>query len=620
MASNVAITAPQTQEDLLIEEFGYDDHFHDHHHGDKYQSNFVTTYIFSQDHKMIAKQFLITGMFWAIIGGLMSLVFRLQLGFPEESMAWLKPILGKWITVNEAGMGTLAPEFYYALVTMHGTIIVFFVLTAGLSGTFSNLLIPLQVGARDMASPLLNMFSYWFFFLAGVVMFASLFLNTGPFSGGWTAYPPLSALPQASSGSAAGMTLWTVSLVLFVVSVLLGGINYVTTVLNLRTKGMTMWRLPLTIWAFFITAIIGILSFPVLASGFFLLMCDRGLGTSFFLSEIFIGGQALDHVGGSPVLYQHLFWFLGHPEVYIIILPAMGIVSEVLSVHSRKPIFGYKAMVYSILAIAFLSFIVWAHHMFMSGVNPFISNFFVIFTLIIAVPSAVKVFNWIATLYGGNVRFNSASLFAIGFVSMFISGGLTGIFLGNSAIDIQLHDTYFVVAHFHIVMGIAAFFGMYAGVYHWFPKMFGRFMNETLGKIHFWGTLIGAYAIFWPMHYLGMAGVPRRYYSFDIFDTFRHFSTMNKFITIAAIIVFALQVLMVINFFYSIWKGKKMTTQNPYGASTLEWTTPIEVGHGNWPGKIPAVQRWPYDYGKDGREFISQVEPMTEKEIAEGAH
>lgn len=620
MATNVAITAPQSQEDLLIEEFGYDDHFHDHHHGDKYQSNFVTTYIFSQDHKIIAKQFLITGMFWAIIGGLMSLVFRLQLGFPEESMAWLKPILGKWIVVNEAGIGTLAPEFYYALVTMHGTIIVFFVLTAGLSGTFSNLLIPLQVGARDMASPLLNMFSYWFFFLAGVVMFASLFLNTGPFSGGWTAYPPLSALPQASSGSGAGMTLWTVSLVLFVVSVLLGGINYVTTVLNLRTKGMTMWRLPLTIWAFFITAIIGILSFPVLASGFFLMMCDRGLGTSFFLSEIYIGGQALDHVGGSPVLYQHLFWFLGHPEVYIIILPAMGIVSEVLSVHSRKPIFGYKAMVYSILAIAFLSFIVWAHHMFMSGVNPFISNFFVIFTLIIAVPSAVKVFNWITTLYGGNIRFNAASLFAIGFVSMFISGGLTGIFLGNSAIDIQLHDTYFVVAHFHIVMGIAAFFGMFAGVYHWFPKMFGRFMNDTLGKIHFWGTLIGAYAIFWPMHYLGMAGVPRRYYSFDIFDTFRHFSQMNKFITIAAIIVFALQMLMVINFFYSIWKGKKMTTQNPYGASTLEWTTPIHTGHGNWPGKIPAVQRWPYDYGKDGHEFISQITPLTEKEIAEGAH
>jgi cytochrome c oxidase subunit 1 len=297
----------------------------------------------------------------------------------------------------------------------------------------------------------------------------------------------------------------------------------------------------------------------------------------------------------------------------------MGIVSEVLSVHARKPIFGYKAMVYSILAIGFLSFIVWAHHMFMSGVNPFISNFFVVFTLIIAVPSAVKVFNWIATLYGGNIRFNAASLFGIGFVSMFISGGLTGIFLGNSAIDIQMHDTYFVVAHFHIVMGVAAFFGMFAGVYHWFPKMFGRFMNETLGKIHFWMTMIGAYAIFWPMHYLGMAGVPRRYYSFDQFQTFSHFSEMNKFITIAAIIVFAAQLLLVINFFYSIWKGKKMTTMNPYGATTLEWTTPIHTGHGNWPGKIPTVQRWAYDYGKDGKEFIPQIVPMSEGET-DGGH
>lgn len=614
-----AVIQPNTVEEKLIEELGYDDHFHDHHHGDKYQSNFITTYVFSQDHKIIAKQFLITGMFWAIIGGLMSLVFRLQLGFPEESLAWLQPVLGKWIEINPEGIGTLSQEFYYALVTMHGTILVFFVLTAGLSGTFSNLLIPLMVGARDMASPLLNMMSYWFFFLAGLVMFFSLFLSTGPFSGGWTAYPPLSLLPEASTGSGAGMTLWTLSLVLFVVSVLLGGINYITTVLNLRTKGMTMWRLPLPIWAFFITAIIGLLSFPVLASAFFLVMFDRELGTSFYLSEIFIGGQALDHVGGSPVLYQHLFWFLGHPEVYIIILPAMGMVSEVLSVHARKPIFGYKAMVYSILAIAFLSFIVWAHHMFMSGVNPFISNFFVIFTLIIAVPSAVKVFNWIATLYGGNIRFNPAMLFAIGFVSMFISGGLTGIFLGNSAIDIQMHDTYFVVAHFHIVMGVAAFFGMYAGVYHWFPKMYGRFMNDTLGKIHFWGTMVGAYAIFWPMHYIGMAGVPRRYYSFDTFQAFGHFAEMNKFITVAAILVFAFQILFVINFFYSIWKGKKVESQNPYGATTLEWTTPINPGHGNWPGKIPAVQRWAYDYGKDGEEFIPQIMPLKEGEH-DGGH
>jgi cytochrome c oxidase subunit 1 len=608
-------TTVQDREDQLIEQYGFDDHFHEHEHGDKYKSGFIMKYIFSMDHKIIARQFLITGMIWALIGAGMSIIFRLQLGFPEESLTWLRPLLGKWIEVNpDTGIGKLAPEFYYALVTMHGTIIVFFVLTAGLSGTFSNLLIPLQLGARDMASPLLNMMSYWFFFMASIVMFYSLFLSTGPFSGGWVAYPPLSALEQASDGSGAGMTLWIISLVLFVISVGLGGINYVTTVLNLRTKGMSMWRMPLTIWAFFVTAILGLLSFPVLVSGFLLLMADRSLGTSFYLSEIFIGGQQLEHVGGSPILYQHLFWFLGHPEVYIIILPAMGLTSEVLSVHCRKPIFGYKAMVYSILAIGFLSFIVWAHHMFMSGVNPFISNFFVIFTLIIAVPSAVKVFNWITTIYKSNLRYNAASMFAVGFVSMFISGGLTGIFLGNSAIDIQMHDTYFVVAHFHIVMGVAAFFGMFAGVYHWYPKMFGRYMNETMGKIHFWGTLIGAYAIFWPMHYLGMAGVPRRYYQFSNFDTFSHFSEMNQFITIAAIVTFGFQVLMFVNFFYSIWKGKKVTSKNPWGASTLEWTTPINTGHGNWPGKLPTVHRWAYDYGKNGEEVINQVEPLREGE------
>jgi cytochrome c oxidase subunit I len=608
----------KTREEILTQEQGYNDHFHEHHHGDKYQSSFLNHYMFSMDHKVIARQFLITGIIWAIIGSAMSIIFRLQLGFPEESLAWLKPLLGKWITVDAEGVGKLAPEFYYALVTMHGTIIVFFVLTAGLSGTFSNLLIPFMIGARDMASPFLNMLSYWFFFLSGVVMFYSLFLSTGPFSGGWVAYPPLSALPQASQGSGAGMTLWLVSLTFFVVSVLLGGINYITTVLNLRTKGMTMWRMPLPIWAFLVTAILGLLSFPVLVSGFFMLMMDRGLGTSFFLSDIFIGGQALERVGGSPILFQHLFWFLGHPEVYIIILPAMGIVSEVLAVHARKPIFGYRAMVYSILAIGFLSFIVWAHHMFMSGVNPFISNFFVVFTLIIAVPSAVKVFNWITTLYGGSITLNTPMLFAIGFVSMFISGGLTGIFLGNSAIDIQLHDTYFVVAHFHIVMGVAAFFGMFAGVYHWYPKMFGRFMDETLGKIHFWGTIIGAYAIFWPMHYIGMAGVPRRYYSFDAFDAFKHFAEMNKFITIAAILTFVVQMIFVVNFFYSIWRGRKQLVKNPYNATTLEWTAPIEPIHGNWPGNLPAVHRWAYDYNKDEREFVPQWEPLAEGE--EGDH
>ena len=607
-------SSQQHETDVLIREQGYDDHFHEHHHGDKFQMNFLTTYIFSQDHKVIARQFLITGIFWAFIGALMSLVFRIQLGFPDADLIWLKPFLGKWIVVNEAGIGKLEPEFYYALVTMHGTIIVFFVLTAGLSGTFSNLLIPLQIGARDMASPFLNMLSYWFFFLSGAVMFYSLFLSTGPFSGGWVAYPPLSALPQASNGSGSGMTLWLVSLTLFVVSVLLGGINYITTVLNLRTKGMTMWRMPLTIWAFLVTAILALLSFPVLASGFFLLIFDRSLGTSFYLSDIFVNGQILDRIGGSPILFQHLFWFLGHPEVYIIILPAMGLVSEVMAVHARKPIFGYRAMIYSMMAIGFLSFIVWAHHMFMAGVNPFLSNFFVIFTLIIAVPSAVKVFNWIGTLYGGNIRLNTQMLFCIGFVSMFISGGLTGIFLGNSAIDIQQHDTYFVVAHFHIVMGVAAFFGMFAGIYNWFPKMFGRFMNDTLGKIHFWITMIGAYAVFGPMHYLGMAGVPRRYYRFDLFDAFSGFDAMNKFITIAAIITFLAQLVFIVNFFYSMYKGKRVTTQNPWQSNSLEWTTPIDAGHGNWPGKIPTVHRWPYDYGKDEREFVQQHIPLREGE------
>jgi len=344
--------------DDLIDKNGFDDHFHDHHESDKYKSSFIGKYIFSLDHKMISRQFLITGVIWAMVGALFSVIFRLQLGFPEADMAWLKPLLGKWIVLNDAGFGTISQEFYYALVTMHGTILVFFVLTAGLSGTFSNFLIPLQVGARDMASPLLNMLSYWFFFLAGIVMLCSLFLNTGPFAGGWTAYPPLSALPQASSGSKGGMNLWIISMTLFIVSQLLGGINYVTTILNLRTKGMSMWKMPLSIWSFFVTAILGILTFPVLFAGVLLLLFDRSMGTSFYLSEIFIQGAALENVGGSPILYQHLFWFLGHPEVYIVILPAMGIVSEVMSVNSRKPIFGYRAMVYSLMAIAFLSLLV----------------------------------------------------------------------------------------------------------------------------------------------------------------------------------------------------------------------------------------------------------------------
>lgn len=607
--------------DELIEKYGHDDHFHDHEHGDKYQSNFFTKYVFSTDHKMISKQFLITGMIWALIGASFSIVFRLQLGFPEASLAWLKPILGKWIIISSDGIGTLSPQFFHAMVTMHGTVLIFFVLTAGLSGTYANLLVPLQIGARDMAAPFVNLLSYWFFFLASILMLLSLFVSTGPFAGGWVAYPPLSALPEASSGSGTGMALWLWSLTFFVVSVVLGGINYIATILNMRTKGMTLWKMPLTMWGILITAIVGLLSFPVLASGFFMLMSDRVIDTSFFLSNIYIGGQPLDHVGGSPILYQHLFWFLGHPEVYIAILPAMGLVSDIISVNARKPIFGYKAMVYSLGAIGFLSMIVWAHHMFVSGINPFVASIFMMFTILIGLPSSVKVFNWITTIYGGSIRFNSAMLFSIGFVSVFISGGLTGIFMGNAALDIQQHDTYFIVAHFHLVMGVASIFGMIAGVYHWFPKMYGRFMNETLGKLHFWITITAAYCVFWPMHYLGVAGVPRRYYSFDNFETFRHFGDINAFITIAAIIGISAQLIFIVNFFYSIWHGKKMTVKNPWGANSLEWTTPIERIHGNWAGKIPTVHRWAYDYTKDPNsdvDFIPQVVPLEEGELDDG--
>lgn len=582
---------------------------HDEHHVHHHKETFITKYIFSQDHKTIGKQFLITGIIWAIIGGLFSVLFRLQLGFPDQTFPILESFFGKW-----AEGGRIKPEFYYALVTMHGTVLVFFVLTAGLSGTFANLLIPLQVGARDMASPLMNMLSYWFFFLASVVMIASMFIQTGPAAGGWTVYPPLSALGEASIGSKAGMDMWIIAMALFVVSQLLAGLNYVSTILNMRTKGMSMTRLPLTVWALFFTAVLGILSFPVLLSGLILLLFDRNLGTSFYLSDIYIGGQALPNEGGSAILFQHLFWFLGHPEVYIILLPAMGMVSEVLSVNSRKPIFGYMAMLGSMFAICILAFLVWAHHMFVTGLNPFLGSVFVLLTLLIAVPSAIKVFNWLTTLWRGNIRFTPAALFGIGFVSLFISGGLTGIFLGNSTIDIHLHDTMFVVAHFHIVMGVASFFGMFAGVYHWFPKMYGRYMNNTLGYIHFWVTMVGAYLIFWPIHYQGLAGMPRRYLDKSVWVNFSQFHELDKMVTIVSIIVFAVQLMFVFNFFYSIFKGRKVTSQNPWGAATLEWTTPITPGHGNWTGEIPEVHRWAYDYGKDGRDFIPQTEPVGANE------
>jgi cytochrome c oxidase subunit 1 len=582
----------------------HDDHEHEHHEG-----NFWTKYIFSEDHKVIGKQFMITGILWALIGGILSVIFRLQLGFPNMNLDWLQPILGTWITPE----GKLDPEFYLALVTMHGTIMVFFVLTAGLTGTFANFLIPLQIGARDMASGFLNMLSYWFFFVSSVIMFTSLFLSTGPAAGGWTIYPPLSALPEAIKGSGLGMTLWLISMAFFIVSSLLGGINYIATIINLRTKGMSFTKMPLTIWAIFFTAIIGLLSFPVLFAAVLLLIFDRSFGTSFYLSDIYIGGEALAHDGGSPVLFQHLFWFLGHPEVYIVILPALGLTSEIIATNSRKPIFGYKAMIGSLLFIAILSFVVWAHHMFVTGMNPFLGSIFMLLTLIIAVPSAVKIFNYVTTLWQGNIRFTPAMLFAIGMVSYFLSGGITGIFVGNAAIDIQLHDTYFIVAHFHLVMGSAAFFGMLAGIYHWFPKMFGRMMNSTLGSIHFWLTFVGVYMVFFPMHYIGIAGFPRRYYSWTNFETFSGFTDLNMLVSTAAIITLAAQFIFLFNFFYSMFRGR-LAPANPWNATTLEWTTPRNPGHGNWVGEIPSVYRWPYDYSKPGskEDYIPQHIPFSE--------
>ena len=581
---------------------------HGHH-----KENFFSKYVFSLDHKMISKQFLITGMVMGVIAMLMSALFRIQLANRGESSGVLGALLGRW-----AEGGVMSPDIYLSLVTIHGTIMVFFVLTGGLSGTFANLLLPLQIGARDMASGFLNMLSYWFFFVSSVVMIISLFVQSGPASAGWTIYPPLSAVPEAISGSGLGMTLWLVSMTLFIVSSLLGGLNYIVTVLNLRTKGMSMTRLPLTVWALLITAILGVLSFPVLLSAALLLVFDRSFGTSFFLSDILVQGEVLSHAGGNPILFQHLFWFLGHPEVYIVLLPALGITSEIIATCSRKPIFGYRAMIGSILAIAFLSFIVWGHHMFITGMNPFLGSVFVFTTLLIAIPSAIKTFNYIATLWKGNLQFTPAMLFSIGLVSTFITGGLTGLILGDSALDINVHDTYFVVAHFHIVMGLSAIFGMLAGVYHWFPRMYGRMMNLKLGYVHFWGTFICAYGTFFPMHFLGMAGLPRRYYSNTAFPMFDNLLDINEVVSFFAIVGALFQVVFFFNFFYSIFRGPK-SPQNPWKSNTLEWTAPVERIHGNWPGEIPEVHRWAYDYSKPGMDddFVPQSIPLKKGEKEE---
>ena len=572
-------------------------------HGGK--QSFISRYIFSFDHKMIGKQYFTLAMTMGFVGGILAVLIRLQLGFPSKPF----PFLENLFPVGMAG-GIMTPEFYVSLFTMHGTIMVFFLLSLLPVSGFGNFLIPLQIGARDMAFPFLNMLSFWTVVPGAIIILISFFVEGGAAASGWTAYPPLSAIRSAIPGSDAGQTLWLVGMIFFVASFTMGGLNFVVTILNLRTKGLRLMRMPLTTWAQFVVGILGLLSFPALAAGALLLTFDRSLGTSFFLpAGIFIGDTLMPHEGGTPLLWQHLFWFLGHPEVYIIMLPAMGFTSDILAAFCRRPIFGYRSMVYAIMAIGGLSFLVWGHHMFVSGMSPFLGSLFVVTTLAIAIPSAVKAFNWLFTIARAKIRFTSASLFALGVVSLFVTGGLTGIFLGTNAVDIQLHDTYFVVGHFHFIMAGAGLFGAFAAVYFWFPKMFGRMLDERLGKIHFWITFLAYYAVFFPMHYLGVSGMMRRIYDPNAYEYLQPLQPVNLFITIAAFVLFVGQILFIYNYFVSMRRGAE-ATENPWESTGLEWSTPVKPGHGNWEGEIPEAHRWPYDYSKPGakRDFVPQWE------------
>jgi cytochrome c oxidase subunit 1 len=573
------------------------------------QLGFWRKYVFSTDHKIIGLQYLITAMAMAVIGGILSLLMRLELAWPPPGHLW--PTLGKIMPDAFSG-GVMKPEFYISLVTMHGTLMVFFLFTAVLTGGFGNFLIPLQIGARDMAFPFLNALSYWIFLVSCIVIFAALFVAGGAPYGGWTSYAPLSALPSIGPNQDVGMTLWISAIALFSASGLMGGLNYVTTILTMRTRGMSMMRLPLTQWSLLITAVLGLLAFPVLLAAGILLIFDRSLGTSFFIpAGIVMNDKEIMHSGGHPLLWQHLFWFFGHPEVYIVILPGMGMASDILSAFARKPIFSYRMMVYSMVAIAALSFVVWGHHMFVSGMSPFLGSVFTITTLLIAVPSAVKTFNWLGTVWGARIRFTAAGLFAIGFVSLFVSGGLSGIFLGTSAADIQLQDTYFVVAHFHLVMAIAPLFAAFGGLYYWFPKMFGRFMNETLGKLHFWISFIGVYCVFFPMHVLGVGGQMRRIYDPTQYQFLQAQQIVNVFITVSAFVLASAQLIFIANFFISAFAGRKATENNPWQTTTLEWQTPCPPGHGNFGDELPTVYRWAFDYSVPGakEDFLPQSAP-----------
>jgi cytochrome c oxidase subunit 1 len=570
------------------------DHEIEHHD----PTTFFTKYIWSQDHKVIAIQYSAIAIFVGVIALGLSVMMRLQLGFPSS-------------------FAFITPEHYYQFVTMHGMIMVIYLLTALFLGGFGNYLIPLMCGSRDMVFPYMNMLSVWVYALSVVILLASFFVPGGSTGAGWTLYPP-QAIAPGTPGVDWGILLMLVSLAVFIVAFTMGGLNYVTTVLQARCRGMTLMRLPLSVWGIFTATILGLLAFPALLVSAIMMILDKTVMTSFFMPAMISAGQQLEHTGGSPVLFQHLFWFFGHPEVYIVALPAFGIVSDVLATHARKNIFGYRMMVWAILAIGGLSFVVWAHHMYVSGMNPYFGFFFATTTLIIAVPTALKVYNWVLTLWQGNIHLRVPMLFAIGFIFTFIHGGLTGIFLGNVVVDLPLSDTYFVVAHFHMVMGVSPVLVVFAAIYHWFPKITGKMFDERLGRWHFWLTFLGTYSIYLPMHYLGFLGVPRRYFAMgDTAFMPESAHTLNAAITISAIIVALTQVLFFINIIKSLKSGKK-ADPNPWGATSLEWQTPdTPPKHGNWGHELPEVHRWAYDYSVPGyaEDFIPQTVPADKAPV-----
>ena len=601
------------------------DETHEGVHRHEPPKSFIRKYIFSIDHKVIGIQYIMLALAAVIVGMLMSLLMRLNLAWPNHKWAILETLFP-----GGAPGGIMTPEFYLSLVTMHGTIMVFFVLTTAPQGGFGNYFLPIQIGAEDMAFPVLNMLSFWVTLVGFIAILAAIFASgaettVGPI-GGWTGYAPLSALGAiAGPGQGMGMNLWIISIAIFCVGSLLGALNFITTLLNMRTRGMTLMRMPLTCWAWFTTAVLALLSFPVLLGGGILLLLDRLAGTSFFIpGGLYVSGILSGtnpnfplHTGGSPVLWQHLFWFFGHPEVYIAILPGMGATSHILSTFARKPVFGYRAMVFAIFAIGMLGFFVWGHHMFISGMSPYSAIAFSILTLSIGVPSAVKTFNWIGTLWGARIRFTTPMLFALGFVSLFVAGGITGLILGQSSLDLPMHDTYIVPAHFHLVMGVASIFGMFAATYFWFPKMFGRLMNERMGQIHFWITFVGVYCIFVPMHVMGLVGMPRRFSQFTEYEFLKELHPLVIFVSISAIITIAIQLLFYFNVFWSMFKGQK-ATDNPWEATTLEWNTTTPPPHDNFAGVLPTVYRGPYEFAVPGAPHDYMMQTDSGAEVPSG--